>query len=105
MKKSYTTVFLTICALGLSGCGEGGNGRVKYDKTRDYGPSDAKPLSELVAGIWIDPHGCDHWIIDDGTEGYLSARLDRNGKPVCSGGDAGTASGGLKDDQTIADLF
>ncbi|MEO0866530.1 MAG: hypothetical protein AAFY39_18560, partial [Pseudomonadota bacterium] len=29
--------------------------------------------------------GIDHWIIDDGVEGYLSARLDKYGKPVCSG--------------------
>ncbi|KAF0676240.1 hypothetical protein [Profundibacterium mesophilum] len=46
---------------------------------------DVKDLSALKAGIWIDPTGCDHWIIDDGIEGYLSQRLDRYGKPVCSG--------------------
>jgi len=56
----------------------------KQDKTVDRG-FDSKPLSELKAGIWIDPNGCDHWIIDDGLEGYLSQRLDRDGKPVCSG--------------------
>ncbi len=38
-----------------------------------------------VPGVWVDPHGCDHWIIDDSAEGYLSQRLDRYGKPVCSG--------------------
>lgn len=54
------------------------------DKSRDLG-TDSKPLSQLVAGVWVDPNGCDHWIIDDGTEGYLSARLDPMGKPVCSG--------------------
>jgi len=46
---------------------------------------DSKHLSNLKAGIWVDPNGCDHWIIDDGFEGYLSARLDKYGKPVCSG--------------------
>ncbi len=46
---------------------------------------DSKHLSQLQAGIWVDPNGCDHWIIDDGVEGYLSARLDKFGKPVCSG--------------------
>lgn len=55
------------------------------DKGFDRGV-DTKDLSELRAGIWVDPNGCDHWIIDDGVEGYLSARLDRKtGKPVCSG--------------------
>lgn len=52
------------------------------DKTRDRG-IDAKDLSQLKAGIWVDPTGCQHWIIDDGLEGYLSQRMDRNGKPVC----------------------
>lgn len=48
----------------------------------------------MVAGIWVDPHGCDHWIIEDGVEGYLSARLADNGKPVCSGtGVPNTATG------------
>lgn len=59
------------------------------DKTKD-GSRDGKDLSQLVAGIWIDPNGCDHWIIDDGIEGYLSARLDPNGKPVCTGHGAET---------------
>jgi hypothetical protein len=63
------------------------------DKTRDTG-IDAGDLTEMVAGIWVDPHGCDHWIIDDGVEGYLSARLGPNGKPVCSGnGVPNTATG------------
>ena len=67
----------------LAGCEGSG-----FDKTRDYG-LDAKPLNKLVAGVWIDPEGCDHWIVDDGAEGYLSARLDPEGKPVCSGGPPG----------------
>lgn len=64
----------------LSACAELGS-----DKGSDRGP-DSKELTDLRAGIWVDPNGCDHWIIDDGLEGYLSARLDRRtGKPVCSG--------------------
>ena len=38
-----------------------------------------------VPGVWVDPDGCEHWVMDDGVEGYLSARLDKYGKPVCSG--------------------
>ena len=70
-------------ALALSGCAwleESASG----DKTNDYGWGSGD-LANLQAGIWVDPHGCDHWIIDDGIEGYLSARLGPDGKPVCSG--------------------
>jgi hypothetical protein len=81
--KMIKTLTLLGAMLSLSACGfgEGGSG----DMTRDYGPIGSRHLSELQAGIWVDPTGCDHWIIDDGVEGYLSARLDPNGLPVCSG--------------------
>lgn len=53
------------------------------DKTVDRG-FDSKPLKDLKAGIWVDPNGCHHWIIDDGVEGYLSERMLPDGRPVCS---------------------
>lgn len=82
---------LLAVSVSLAGClGE------KRDKTVDRG-FDSKDLSQLKAGVWIDPNGCDHWIIDDGVEGYLSQRLDRYGKPVCSGaGPSSTAQGNFK---------
>ena len=99
-------MLVTACAFGLSACGdfEGGLGRgYPSDKTFDRG-TDKKHLSQLQAGIWVDPNGCDHWIIDDGIEGYLSQRLDKYGKPVCSGiAPPNTAIGPYKGDQTIND--
>ena len=76
----FKFVPLLIAGLGVAACGDG----YPSDKTIDRG-FDSKDLSQLQAGIWVDPNGCDHWIIDDGVEGYLSARLDPYGKPVCSG--------------------
>lgn len=77
---TFAKPFVLLCAAAaLSACGETGP-----DKSIDRG-IDSKHLSQLKAGVWIDPNGCDHWIIDDGVEGYLSARLDKYGKPVCSG--------------------
>jgi len=76
----FKTVPLLIATVALAGCEY-----TKEDKTVDRGFGEHKHLSRLQAGIWVDPHGCDHWIIDDGAEGYLSARLDKYGKPVCSG--------------------
>ena len=83
---TFTKLALALGAAALlAGC-EAGEGFGSYgpDKSIDRG-IDSKDLSELKAGIWIDPNGYDHWIIDDGVEGYLSARLDKYGKPVCSG--------------------
>lgn len=77
-------LLVTACAFGLTACGDYEGGGYPQDKTFDRG-IDKKHLSQLQAGIWVDPNGCDHWIIDDGVEGYLSARLDKFGKPVCSG--------------------
>lgn len=36
-----------------------------------------------VPTIWIDPDGCEHWVMDDGAEGYMDNHLTRDGKPVC----------------------
>lgn len=95
-----------LAVLGVAGCSEGtteGFGG-KGDKTVDRG-RDTKDLSQLQAGIWVDPRGCDHWIIDDGVEGYLSARLNpKTGKPVCSGAaPPGYATGEFKGGSNIAD--
>lgn len=74
-------IFLALsAAVALSACTDAGP-----DKSVDRNIIDQKHLSQLQAGIWVDPNGCDHWIIDDGVEGYLSARTDPYGKPVCSG--------------------
>ena len=35
------------------------------------------------ANVWIDPDGCQHWYIDDGVEGYMTPRLNRDGTPRC----------------------
>ena len=82
---------LAVTAIALSACGGGfERDNSTTDKTRDLGRDD-KDLSTLQAGIWIDPNGCDHWIIDDGIEGYLSTRYDpRTGLPSCTGHGAET---------------
>jgi hypothetical protein len=71
-------------AVFVSACEDASFRETGPDKSFDRG-IDKKHLSQLQAGIWVDPNGCDHWIIDDGVEGYLSGRLDKYGKPVCSG--------------------
>ncbi len=93
----------------LSGCEEGlgmleeGGGPLTGEQRWVDGGVDSKSLTQLVAGIWVDPTGCDHWIIDDGVEGYLSQRLDPQGRPVCSGGTPNTATGPFKQGSDIPD--
>ncbi len=89
---------LLAAAATLAGCVDN-----KIDKTVDRG-FDSHHLSDMQAGIWIDPTGCDHWIIDDGAEGYLSQRLDKYGKPVCSGAaPPNTAIGPYKKGSSVSD--
>ena len=98
--KYFKSLVVLATALTVAGCDV-----PKQDKTVDNG-IDSKHLSKLVAGIWVDPHGCDHWIIDDGLEGYMSARLDKYGDPVCSGIAApNTAVGPFKSGSSFPDII
>lgn len=95
MKNVKTNLAMVVAAIVLTACTN------TPDKTIDRGIN-SHSVSQLNAGIWVDPTGCDHWIIDDGVEGYLSARLDKYGKPVCSGiAEPNTVVGDFKN--TIAD--
>lgn len=76
--KTTLGLFGLVSAVALSACDT-----PKRDKTIDRG-FDSKSLSELTAGIWVDPNGCEHWIIDDGVEGYADLRRTPDGKPVCN---------------------
>lgn len=38
---------------------------------------------EYTPTIWIDPDGCEHWVMDDGFEGFMSPHRNRDGTPVC----------------------
>ncbi|AJE46034.1 hypothetical protein [Celeribacter indicus] len=102
--KIFRGIALLALAASVSACADSEIYEAhKTDKTVDRG-FDSKHLSQLQAGIWIDPNGCDHWIIDDGVEGYLSARVDKYGKPVCSGaGPANTAIGPYKAGSRVSD--
>ena len=55
--KIFKSILILATVGGLAAC-------EKTDKTYD-GWIDRKDLSQLKAGIWVDPTGCDHWIIDD----------------------------------------
>ena len=41
---------------------------------------------QYIPNIWVDPDGCEHWIMDDGVEGYMTPHVTRDGIPVCREG-------------------
>lgn len=54
---------------------------------------------QYIPGIWVDPDGCEHWVMDDGVEGYMSPHVTRKGIPVCR---RGNTCGVLNTDQFFA---
>ena len=52
-----------------------------------------------VPSVWIDPDGCEHWVMDDGAEGYMSPHRNRDGTPVCR---RGNVCGVMNSDQLFA---
>ena len=41
---------------------------------------------QYIPNVWVDPDGCEHWVMDDGAEGYMTPHVTRDGKPVCRDG-------------------
>lgn len=64
-------------AVAVSGVLSGG--AVQAQQTTIVGES-------YVPTIWVDPDGCEHWVMDDGWEGYMSPHTNRQGIPVCRRG-------------------
>jgi len=101
MKNSRAAVLL-VAATALSACSETGNKTVD----QNVGDGGAGGLSQMTAGIWVDPQGCEHWLIDDGLEGYADLRRTPDGKPVCNSDlPRNTATGPFKNGSTFPDLL
>jgi outer membrane protein OmpA-like peptidoglycan-associated protein len=77
MKRVGANRFIAIAAIGLglsTGSAFSGNGE--------------KAIGEnYVPAIWVDPDGCEHFVMDDGWEGFMTPNVKPNGRPVCHSGD------------------
>ena len=52
-----------------------------------------------IPTIWVDPDGCEHWVMDDGAEGFMTPHTNRQGIPVCR---RGNVCGVMQSDQFFA---
>ena len=52
-----------------------------------------------IPNIWVDPDGCEHWVMDDGVKGYMTPHVSRQGIPVCR---RGNVCGVMNSDQFFA---
>ncbi|WP_397541352.1 OmpA family protein [Roseovarius salis] len=70
----------------------GGIAAAAIGATMMIGPAAAQGGERVVVGeryvptIWVDPDGCEHWVMDDGWEGYMTPHVTRQGIPVCRRG-------------------
>lgn len=54
---------------------------------------------QYIPTIWVDPDGCEHWVMDDGVEGFMTPHTNRQGIPVCR---RGNVCGVMQSDQFFA---
>jgi outer membrane protein OmpA-like peptidoglycan-associated protein len=78
-----------VAALAIQGAAV--SAQTKSQSGRDGG--------QYIPTIWVDPDGCEHWVMDDGAEGYMSPHTNRQGIPVCH---RGNVCGVMQSDQFFA---
>jgi hypothetical protein len=77
---------LAAAALGLAAVAESAQAQETYSE-------------QYIPTIWVDPDGCEHWVMDDGVEGYMTPHTTRQGIPVCR---RGNVCGVVNTDQMFA---
>jgi outer membrane protein OmpA-like peptidoglycan-associated protein len=88
VKNMFTLLAAAVAAVGLA-----------------TAPVQAQNTTRTIVGeryvptIWVDPDGCEHWVMDDGAEGYMTPHVTPNGKPVCR---RGNLCGVMETDQFFA---
>lgn len=51
--------------------------------SRDTPAQQGRDKGQYIPTISITPDGCEHWVMDDGAEGYATPHVRRDGTPVC----------------------
>jgi len=69
LKAARVCAVMVVAVLGFSQVAQAGH----TDKHSEH----------YIPGVWVDPDGCEHWVMDDGWEGYMTPNVTRDGIPVC----------------------
>lgn len=85
LMRGLAAVALGVVAMAEPGHAENGQRVVKGER--------------YIPTIWVDPDGCEHWVMDDGAEGYMTPHVTRQGIPVCR---RGNVCGVVNTDQMFA---
>ncbi len=72
-RNNWVAAVAGLCVLSLSA----GSAAAESHERRVVG-------EEYTPTIWIDPDGCQHWVMDDGFEGFMTPHRTRDGRPVCN---------------------
>ncbi len=80
MKNYILRSGFIVAIAALAAC----EGRTGDSNQITDGGIDGGTLADGRANIWVSPDGCQYWYIDDGIEGYMAARLNRDGTPRCT---------------------
>ena len=101
LSKALRTVVKGIAVVSFSAFALSGAASAQQYGTQQYG--NAQGVATAIQGvtqgttrtvlgeryipnIWVDPDGCEHWVMDDGVEGYMTPHTNRQGIPVCRRG-------------------
>lgn len=91
VKKILTTAAITAVvstSFVVSDAAAQAFGKTRSQEGRDGG--------QYIPTIWVDPDGCEHWVLDDGAEGFMTPHVNRKGIPVCR---RGNVCGVMQSDQ------
>lgn len=86
----------TLAAVDLVGSATGASAQ---NWSGDTPSQQGRDQGRYIPTIWVDPDGCEHWVMDDGAEGYMTPHVNRKGIPVCH---RGNVCGVMNTDQFFA---
>ena len=86
-------------AISLTGIGMSAQSAAAQNWDPNTRSQQGRDQGRYVPTIWVDPDGCEHWVMDDGAEGYMTPHTNRQGIPVCR---RGQMCGVMNSDQFFA---